>query len=65
VVLVFSGLLITGTFGKLGVDCPHMSLDWHVRGESGVIRPRFACSSRRRCRRCRRSPGPPMAAAVL
>jgi hypothetical protein len=26
-----AGLLVTGTFGKLGVDCPHMSLDWHVR----------------------------------
>ena len=26
-----AGLLVTGTFGKLGIDCLHMSLDRHVR----------------------------------
>ena len=29
--LVPAGLLAIGTSGKLGVDCPHMSLDRHVR----------------------------------
>ena len=36
VALVPAGLLATGTLGKLGVDCLHMSLDRHVRRGTGV-----------------------------
>ena len=33
--LACASLLVTGSSGKLGVDCLYVRQDWHVRGGAG------------------------------